>query len=148
MKGKLCRVLQIKIWKTIMKILVREQLSHLLTFEEGMPTTGGNRCQSSLYKKVIISDHRISGRSKCCYENFDRNLFDTDVLAILGNENIEMAAIVCQSMVSWTGLITPLFHSELVRCLILSNTPGGIWTPSVGKGSTKIKLRFADCRLD
>ena len=81
--------------------------------------------------RTIVFDHRAFGRSLCAAEDFDRNLFDTDLLAILDAESIDKTAIICQSMGGWTGLRTAVRHPERVSCLILSNTPGGLNIPAV-----------------
>jgi len=94
--------------------------------------------------KVIVFDHRIFGRSVCAPENFDRSLFDSDLLAILDAEGVEKTAIVCQSMGGWTGLKTAVFHPQRVSCLVLSNTPGGLNIPPVQDALVKSRQRFAE----
>jgi 3-oxoadipate enol-lactonase len=96
------------------------------------------------YYKVIVFDHRIFGRSVCAPENFDRSLFDSDLLAILDVEGVEKTAIVCQSMGGWTGLKTAVFHPQRVSCLVLSNTPGGLNIPPVQDALVKSRQRFAE----
>ena len=94
--------------------------------------------------KVVVFDHRIFGRSICPPENFDRSLFDSDLLAILDAEGIEKTAIVCQSMGGWTGLRTAVRHPDRVTCLVLSNTPGGMNIPPVQDALAQSAKRFAE----
>ena len=94
--------------------------------------------------RTIVFDHRAFGRSLCAAEDFDRNLFDTDLLAILDAESIDKTAIICQSMGGWTGLRTAVRHPERVSCLILSNTPGGMNIPAVAAALAGSRREFAE----
>ncbi len=94
--------------------------------------------------KVIVFDHRCFGRSKCVSEDFDRALFDADLIAILDTESIESAAIVCQSMGGWTGLRAALYHPGRVRCLVLANTPAAVDIPVVRQAIIEARQIFAD----
>jgi len=94
--------------------------------------------------RTIIFDHRIFGRSSCAPEDFNRSLFNKDLLAILDAENIEKTAIVCQSMGGWTGLRTAVLNPERVSCLVLSNTPGGINLPIVAEALENSRREFAE----
>jgi len=76
--------------------------------------------------RVICFDHRAFARSKCPPESFSPIYFESDLLAIMDQENIEKAALVCQSMGGWTGVRMAAFHPERVACLFLANTPGAI----------------------
>lgn len=80
---------------------------------------------------VIAYDHRSFGRSRCPREDFHPKHFPADLLAILDAEAIARAALVCQSLGGWTGLRTAVSHPERVACLVLCDTPGGLWTPAV-----------------
>jgi pimeloyl-ACP methyl ester carboxylesterase len=93
--------------------------------------------------KVIVFDHRCFGRSGCPSEAFDRERFDTDLIAILDAERVDRAAIVCQSMGGWTGLRTALRHPGRVSCLVLSNTPGGVDTEGVRAALLEARETFA-----
>lgn len=93
--------------------------------------------------KVIVFDHRCFGRSHCAPEEFDRAQFDADLIAILDTENVDAAAIVCQSMGGWTGLRTALHYPGRVRCLVLSNTPAGVRMPAVRQALSKVRQAFA-----
>ena len=94
--------------------------------------------------KTIVFDHRIFGRSQCALEEFDRSLFDSDLMAILDAEGIVQTAIICQSMGGWTGLRAAAFHPERVSCLVLSNTPGGMNIPSVASALAGSRREFAE----
>jgi len=93
--------------------------------------------------RVVVFDHRCFGRSRCATEDFDRAKFDADLIAILDQECIGQAAIVCQSMGGWTGLRTTLRHPERVSCLVLSNTPAGVDTPKVRAALAEARVMFA-----
>ena len=94
--------------------------------------------------KVIVFDHRCFGRSYCPPEDFDRAQFDADLIAILDAENVEAAAIVCQSMGGWTGFRTALHHPHRVRCLALANTPAAVDLPVVRQALSKARQAFAN----
>ena len=96
------------------------------------------------YYKVIVFDHRTFGRSIFPEEKFDRNLFDSDLIAILDQEMINHAAIVCQSMGGWTGLRTSVYHPSRVSCLVLSNTPGGMNIPNVQIALNQSRQQFLE----
>ena len=76
--------------------------------------------------RVITFDHRGFARSSCSSEHFSVLFFEKDVLAIMDQENIEKAALICQSMGGWTGVRLAAFHPDRVSCLLLANTPGAI----------------------
>ena len=94
--------------------------------------------------KVIVFDHRTFGRSICPKEKFDRNLFDSDLVAILDQEKISPTAIVCQSGGGgWTGLRTSVHYPSRVSCLlVLSNTPGGLNIPNVQVALNNLDSNF------
>ena len=81
--------------------------------------------------RVITFDHRGFGRSRCAPEKFSASAFDADALAILDAENIDRAAVVCQSMGGWTGVRLAVNHPRRVRALVLGNTPGAIYTDAL-----------------
>ena len=94
--------------------------------------------------QAVVFDHRSFGRSHCPPDQFDREAFDKDLVAILDAEGIERASIVCQSMGGWTGLRTAVYHPHRVTCLVLSNTPGGVDAPLAKASLTKARERFAE----
>ncbi len=81
--------------------------------------------------RVITFDHRGFGRSRCAPEQFSASVFDADALAILDAENIDRAAVVCQSMGGWTGVRLAVNHPQRVRALVLGNTPGAIYSDAL-----------------
>ncbi len=81
--------------------------------------------------RVITFDHRGFGRSRCEPDAFSAIAFDADALAILDAEQIDRAAIVCQSMGGWTGIRLAVNHPERVRALVLANTPGAIYSDAL-----------------
>jgi 3-oxoadipate enol-lactonase len=81
--------------------------------------------------RVIAIDHRGFGRSTCAPGRFHARELADDLRAVLDHARIERAALVCQSMGGWTGLRTALAHPDRVAALVLSGTPGGVFTPKV-----------------
>ncbi len=81
--------------------------------------------------RVITFDHRGFGRSRCDPKAFSAAAFDADALAILDAEQIDRAAVVCQSMGGWTGVRLAVNHPKRVRALILGNTPGAIYSDAL-----------------
>jgi pimeloyl-ACP methyl ester carboxylesterase len=90
---------------------------------------------------VLTFDHRGFGRSRCAPGDFLPGLFPADLLAVLDAEAIERAGLVCQSLGGWTGLRTALLHPRRVACLVLCDTPGGLWTPAVRDALARIGQR-------
>ena len=82
-------------------------------------------------QRVLTFDHRGFGRSLCGAEHFHAREFAADLFAILDHAGIERTALVCQSMGGWTGLRAALTRPDRIACLVLSGTPGGIFTPQV-----------------
>jgi len=80
---------------------------------------------------VVTFDHRGFGRSTCAEGRFHAREFADDLRAILDHAGIDRAALVCQSMGGWTGLRSALAFPDRVRGLVLSGTPGGVFTPLV-----------------
>jgi 3-oxoadipate enol-lactonase len=112
---------------------------------------GGNRISwwqqvphFSKQRRVVTFDHRSFGRSQCAPDHFHPHLFADDLFAILDAEQIERAALVCQSMGGWTGLRAAVEHPERVACLVLGGTPGGLDIPAVHDAMTKIGSRIGD----
>ena len=81
--------------------------------------------------RVLTLDHRGFGRSTCAPGHFHAREFADDLRAILDHAKVERAALVCQSMGGWTGLPAALAFPERVSALVLSGTPGGVFTPRV-----------------
>ncbi|MEX2208248.1 MAG: alpha/beta fold hydrolase [Myxococcota bacterium] len=88
--------------------------------------------------RVLTFDHRGFGRSVCAQGHFHAREFAPDLFAILDHAGIERAALVCQSMGGWTGLRAALSRPERVSCLVLSGTPGGVFTPAVVEAFQRI----------
>ncbi|MFI5317208.1 MAG: alpha/beta fold hydrolase [Myxococcota bacterium] len=82
-------------------------------------------------RRVITFDHRGFGRSRCEPADFHGREFAGDLRAILDAAGVDRAALVCQSMGGWTGLHAAVESPERVTCLVLSGTPGGVFTPKV-----------------
>ena len=94
-------------------------------------------------RRVLTFDHRGFGRSHCVAGHFHAREFEADLFAILDHAGVERVALVCQSMGGWTGLRAALSHPERIACLVLSGTPGGIFTPSVVEAFARIGRRAA-----
>jgi pimeloyl-ACP methyl ester carboxylesterase len=88
--------------------------------------------------RVLTFDHRGFGRSQCAPGHFHAREFAGDLLAILDHAGVEKAPLVCQSMGGWTGLRAALTFPERISCLVLSGTPGGVFTPKVVEAFTRI----------
>ncbi len=91
--------------------------------------------------RVVRFDHRCFGRSTCPPEDFHPRHFADDLFAILDAEGIERAALVCQSMGGWTGLRAALAAPERVTCLVLCDTPAGIFLPTVLEAAAEVGRR-------
>lgn len=81
--------------------------------------------------RVIRFDHRSFGRSTCDEGAFHPKYFADDLRAILDAEQIDRAALVCQSLGGWSGLRMALEAPERVASLVLCDTPGGILHPKI-----------------
>ncbi len=117
-----------------------------LVFAHG---AGGNRMiwwqQTPYFEeryRVVRFDHRAFGRSACAPDDFHPRHFADDLIAILDEEGIEQAALVCQSMGGWTGLQTATRHPERVSCLVLCGTPGGVACPEVLEAAASLGKRI------
>jgi pimeloyl-ACP methyl ester carboxylesterase len=86
----------------------------------------------------VSFDHRGFGRSTCAPADFHAREFAGDLRAILDAAGIERAALVCQSMGGWTGLRAALQFPQRVSALVLSGTPGGVFTPKVLEAFARI----------
>jgi pimeloyl-ACP methyl ester carboxylesterase len=91
--------------------------------------------------RVLAFDHRGFARSPCNAADLSITHFPADLLAILDAEEIERAALVCQSMGGWTGLPMAIAHPGRLRCLVLCGTPGGLWTDVVRDSFGKVADR-------
>jgi len=74
--------------------------------------------------RIVVFDHRYFARSVCSVEDFDPAKFPDDVITIMGQEKMDKAAFICQSMGGWTGSQMALDYPEKVQALIMSHTPG------------------------
>jgi pimeloyl-ACP methyl ester carboxylesterase len=95
-------------------------------------------------RRAVTFDHRGFGRSTCAPGRFHAREFAEDLRAILDHAGIERAALVCQSMGGWTGLRAALAFPERVTALVLSGTPGGVFTPQVIEAFGRIGRLAAD----
>jgi len=116
---------------------------------------GGNRLSwwqqvphFSRQHRVIAFDHRTFGRSRCKPGGFSTRYFAGDLLAILDAEGVSRASLVCQSMGGWTGLPTALRHPERVACLVLCDTPGGLYTDRIGEALAQTGERIRTAGID
>jgi 3-oxoadipate enol-lactonase len=89
-------------------------------------------------RTVVTFDHRGFGRSACAPADFHAREFAGDLRAILDAAGVQRTALVCQSMGGWTGLRAALDFPERIACLVLSGTPGGVFTPKVQEAFAKI----------
>jgi len=96
------------------------------------------------HHRVIRFDHRSFGRSSCSPDDFHPKHFATDLLAILDAEQIDRAALVCQSMGGWTGLRTAIDAPQRVSCLVLCDTPGGLVTDQILAAAAAVGRRASD----
>ncbi len=92
--------------------------------------------------RVLAFDHRGFGRSSCETDDFHPARFPDDLRAILDREQIERAALVCQSMGGWTGLPMAVQSPERVVALVLSGTPGGLDTEKAAEARAHIGSRI------
>jgi pimeloyl-ACP methyl ester carboxylesterase len=97
--------------------------------------------------RVIAFDHRGFGRSRCAPDDFQPARFGADLCAILDAEQIDRAALVCQSMGGWTGLQTALHYPERVRCLVLGGTPAGVYTEGVAQCFADLGRRTSEAGI-
>jgi pimeloyl-ACP methyl ester carboxylesterase len=95
-------------------------------------------------RRVVTFDHRGFGRSTCAPADFHAREFAGDLRAILDAAGVERAALVCQSMGGWTGLRAAIELPERIACLVLSGTPGGVFTPKVIEAFARIGRLAAD----
>lgn len=98
--------------------------------------------------RVITFDHRTFGRSRCLPGGFSTTHFAGDLRAILDAEEVSQAALVCQSMGGWTGLPLTLQSPERVSCLVLCDTPGGLYTEQIGRALAATGERIRDAGID
>lgn len=98
--------------------------------------------------RVITFDHRTFGRSRCKPGGFRTSYFSSDLLAILDAEGIARAALVCQSMGGWTGLPLAIHHPERVACLVLCDTPGGLYTDQIAQALARTGERIRSAGID
>jgi 3-oxoadipate enol-lactonase len=123
-----------------------------LVFAHG---AGGNRLswwqqvpEFAARYRVITFDHRSFGRSRCGPEGFATRYFAGDLLAVLDAEGIARASLVCQSMGGWTGLATTLAQPERVACLVLCDTPGGLFSDEIARALASTGQRISEAGID
>jgi 2-succinyl-6-hydroxy-2,4-cyclohexadiene-1-carboxylate synthase len=80
---------------------------------------------------LVTFDHRTFARSTCPPEDFHTKYFAGDLRAILDQEKIDHASLICQSMGGRTGLRFALDSPERVDALVMSHTIGTIFTASI-----------------
>ncbi|HJP49784.1 MAG TPA: alpha/beta hydrolase [Pseudomonadales bacterium] len=83
--------------------------------------------------QVIAFDHRGFGRTICPENELERRYFVDDLIAVMDQEEISDAILVCQSMGGWTGLGAATTHPERVKALVMSHTGGGISNDEIEK---------------
>src|SRR5439155_13332358 len=81
--------------------------------------------------RAILFDHRGFGRSICPLELVHPKFFADDLAAILDREQVDKAAIVCQSMGGLAGLPFALRCPDRAAALVLASSPGGIQSKGV-----------------
>lgn len=79
----------------------------------------------------LTLDHRGFGRSLAPPESLSWDALSADVLAVLDAEQIDRAALVCQSLGGGIGLRFTLEHPDRVWALVSSGSPLGIDAPAV-----------------
>ena len=92
--------------------------------------------------RVVRIDHRGYGRSNCEPDAFRPKQFADDFIAVLDQEGIERATLVCQSMGGWTGMRAALDHPDRLECLVLCGTPGGVMTAEVAQAAADLGKRI------
>lgn len=110
---------------------------------------GGNRLswwqQVPIFQqnyRVICFDHRSFGRSTCDEGAFHPKHFADDLQTILDAEQIDRAALVCQSLGGWSGLPLALKAPERVASLVLCDTPGGVVHPQILEAAASVGDRL------
>jgi len=87
---------------------------------------------------VLVFDHRGFGRSTAAPGALHARAFPDDLRAILDHAGVARAALVCQSMGGWTGLPSAIAFPDRISALVLSGTPGGVFTPLVAGAFERI----------
>jgi 3-oxoadipate enol-lactonase len=80
---------------------------------------------------IVTFDHRTFARSTCPPDDFHSKYFAGDLQAILDQEKIDRASLVCQSMGGRTGLQFALANPQRVDALVMSHTIGTIFTVAI-----------------
>jgi pimeloyl-ACP methyl ester carboxylesterase len=88
--------------------------------------------------RVVTFDHRSFGRSTCPPKDFHVRHFADDLIAVLDAEEIDRAALVCQSLGGWTGVRMAIEQPERLSCLMLCGTPGGISSDAVNAAMARV----------
>jgi pimeloyl-ACP methyl ester carboxylesterase len=115
---------------------------------------GGNRASwwqqvphFAARNRVLSFDHRSFGQSTCEPGGFSPTHFADDLIAVLDAEGVDRAALVCQSMGGWTGLPLALRHPDRVRCLVLCDTPGGLFSDEIARALAATGDRIRDAGI-
>jgi len=82
--------------------------------------------------RVLTWDSRGFGNSTCRSGRLSADVAVADLGAILDEVGVDGPLhLVGQSMGGWWSVAFALAHPSRVRTLVLSDTPGGIWTPAM-----------------
>ncbi|MEC4723386.1 alpha/beta hydrolase [Noviherbaspirillum sp. CPCC 100848] len=79
----------------------------------------------------ITIDNRCFGRSAAGLEKFEPELFVEDLLRVMNHENIDRAALICQSMGGMTGLRFALRYPQRVSAFVSCDSPLAIDHPEM-----------------
>jgi 3-oxoadipate enol-lactonase len=92
---------------------------------------------AQLYR-TIIWDQRGFGKSTNHSGECNPALAVTDIKALLDTLGIRQAHIISQSMGGWAAVGFALAYPDRVQSLVLADTFGGIYTPEIEQGFTRL----------